>query len=223
LGCGIKGEFFGRLGIFCLNGGGSRNPDFKIARLDARQIGLCCKQFAIDHNGQWPSFAIVKGTSSNSGISAYSNSAFDQLLPTYLTTISLFYQEKSAWTPGPQPADPDEATMKAGRSLPAGTNEWAYVAGLTGTSDSSFPLIADGFADIKTHAYTSDLTARGGVWEGVDAIVVFCDDSAKVMKCDPSTHRIPGSPNGADLFDTSGQRGWLNGPGGGPQTVLNPK
>ena len=57
--------------------------------------------------------------------------------------------------------------MPAGESaLPAGSNEWAYVVGLLDTSDTTFPLIADGFADLKSHAYTTDETARGGVWEG---------------------------------------------------------
>ena len=114
--------------------------------------------------------------------------------------------------------------MPAGESaLPAGSNEWAYVVGLLDTSDTTFPLIADGFADLKSHAYTTDETARGGVWEGKYAIVIFRDDSAKVAKCDPSTHTVPGSPSGTDLFDASGQPGWLNGAGPDRQNVLNPQ
>jgi hypothetical protein len=202
-------------------GVGMRSASTK-ALSNAKQIGLACKQFAVDDDGQYPSFAIVNGTTSKTLISDYSNTAFDQLFPDYLTTISVFYVPKSAWTPK-QLYDPDAATMASGKSLPAGSNEWAYVAGLKETSDPKLPLIASGFADLKSHAYTTTETARGGVWKGVTAIVIFCDDSAKDFRCDPSTHKVPGSPNGADLFDTSGQPGWLNSPGVGRQNVLNPR
>jgi hypothetical protein len=108
-------------------------------------------------------------------------------------------------------------------SLPAGANEWAYVVGLGSASNPQFPLIADGFADLSRHAYSTNETARGGVWKGINAIVIFCDDSAKVIRCNPTTHTIPGSPNGADLFDTSGQPHWLNSKGPDGQHVLNPR
>jgi len=40
--------------------------------------------------------------------------------------------------------------------------------------------------------------------------VVFCDDSAKVIKCTTGTApTVPGGPNG-NLFDYSGQNGWLS-------------
>lgn len=190
---------------------------------DAKQIGLACKQFAIDNDGHYPSFAFINGTTSETLISDYSNTAFDQLFPTYLTTISIFYLPKSAWTPARLP-DPTPTAMAAGTpSLPAGSNEWAYVAGLKITSDTRLPLIASGFADLKSHSYTTTETARGGVWKGRDAIVINCDDSARFARCDRWTHKVPGSPNGADLFDTSGQPGWLNSPGVGRQNVLNPR
>lgn len=202
-------------------GVGVRAPQTK-AMSNAKQIGLACKQYAIDHDGHYPSFAIINGTTSKTLISDYSNTAFDRLLPTYLTTIQIFYESKSAWTPV-QMKDPSSAVMTAGTSLPAGSNEWAYVTGLDNTSDPRLPLIASGFADLKSHAYTTTETARGGVWKGRTAIVVFCDGSAKVIKCNPSTYVVPGSPNGADLFDTGGQPGWLNSPEVGRQNVLNPQ
>jgi hypothetical protein len=84
-------------------------------------------------------------------------------------------------------------------------------------------MIADGFADLKTHSYTTDQTARGGVWKGNQAIVIFTDDSAKILKCNPPRYTIPGSPNNTDLFDTTGQPGWLTTTGTNPQTILNPQ
>lgn len=188
---------------------------------NANQIGLACKQYAIDHNGQFPTFVAINGTTTSTRISDYSNTAFDQLIPDYLTTRIIFYQPKSAWTPNALPAL-TTAQMVTGKSLPAGSNEWAYVTGLRDTSNPDFPLIANGFANLKTHAYTTVPSALGGVLRGVDAIVIFCNDSGAVIKCTPTTHTIPGSPNGADLFDTSGQLGWLTSTGTNPQTVLNP-
>jgi hypothetical protein len=60
------------------------------------------------------------------------------------------------------------------------------------------------------------------VWKGQAAIVVFCDDSAKIIKCN-STYQVPGSPNGQNLFDTSGQSGaWMGGGSANTVTVVNP-
>jgi type II secretory pathway pseudopilin PulG len=189
---------------------------------NAKTVGFCCKEYAIDHNGQYPTYTVINGTTSTAQISDYSNTAFNQCFPVYLQTIQPFYQPNSAWTPK-QLDDPTESAIAAGKSLPAGSNEWAYVAGLSDTSNSIFPLIADGFADLKTHTYTTDVTAKGGVWKGQVAIVVFCDESAEVVKCDPSTHVLPGSPNRTDLFDTTGQPGWMTSTGTNAQTVLNPR
>jgi len=188
----------------------------------AKEIGFACKAFGSDHEGQYPSYVFVNGTTTKTRISDYSNTAFDQLLPTYLQTIQPFHLATSAWTPTVM-VDPTDATMQAGKSLPAGSNEWAYVAGLRDTSDPRFPLIADGFADLHRHDYRTIETTRGGVWRGRSAIVVFADDSAQVIECDPWTHRVPGSPNGRDLFDTSGQAGWMSSTGTNGQTVLNPE
>ena len=190
---------------------------------NAKQIGFACRTFAVDHDGQYPGCAVIDGTTSTAQISDYSNNAFNQLFPLYLMTIQVFYQSKSAWTPTHLP-DPDMGKIStANPPLPAGSNEWAYVVGLRDKSDSTFPLIANGFADLKRHAYTGNQSERGGVWKGRQAIVIFRDDSAKVMTCNPSTHAVPGSPNGADLFDTSGQTGWLNSTGTNGQNVLNPR
>jgi prepilin-type N-terminal cleavage/methylation domain-containing protein len=186
------------------------------AMSNAKQIGLACKQFAIDNNGAYPTYA---WSTSGTGTTAATNSnvVFDNLFPTYLTTISLFYVPKSAWTPGNQPADPPAATMQAGTSLPAGTNEWAYVTGLYDTSNSAFPLLADGFSALGPPAvYTTTETAKGGVWKGQQAIVIFCDDSAKVMKTN-SSYGINGGPQNDDLFNVT-ETGWM----GSGQTVQNP-
>jgi prepilin-type N-terminal cleavage/methylation domain-containing protein len=201
------------------------------AMSNAKQVGLACKQYAIDNNGAYPSYQFsTSGTGTT--VATSSEQAFDNLFPAYLQTISVFYVPKSAWTPGNQPADPTQTNMAGGSAFSAGTPsnqcEWAYVTGLYDTSSASFPLLADGFASIaaSAHAYTTSETATGGVWKGQQAIVVFCDDSAKVAKLNPSTYVIPGGPPSTnDLFDTSGVSGFMSPPtgsSGGGQTVINP-
>ena len=180
---------------------------------NAKQIGLCCKQFAIDNNGSYPSVSYTTG----SGTAQSSNDAFDNLIPTYLQTISIFYQAKSAWTPT-QLQDPDMTKISSSNpALPTGANHWAYVTGLYDTSNSSFPLIADGFTDggDTSHTYTTNETAKGGVWKGQQAIVVFCDDSVKVMKCtvNGTTSTVPSTTagGGADLFENTSGTGLSSG------------
>jgi prepilin-type N-terminal cleavage/methylation domain-containing protein len=192
---------------------------------NAKQIGLACKQFAIDNNGLYPTYQWSTSGTGNT-LAATSTQAFENLFPTYLTTISLFYLAKSPFTPGNQPPDPSPASMSAGTALAtSGQNEWAYVTGLYDTSNSTFPLIADGFNSVSGHTYTNSETTVGGVWKGAQAIVIFADDSGKVMKTNGTTYTVPGSPNGQDLFDTSGQSGWMTAPSGsiGGQTVVNPQ
>ena len=194
---------------------------------NAKQIGLCCKQFAIDNNGQYPSYEVTNGSTSATQVVVDSNSAFCQLFPTYLSTISIFYMAKSSFTPTLQ-SDPDmtQASNKTSPwPLPAGTNEWAYVTGLYDTSSSTYPLLADGFNTVgPPPAYINSENSKGGVWKGQQTIVCFCDDSVKLIKLNQSNYTVPGPVNN-DLFDTSGQQGWLAAPAQGStggNTVVNP-
>jgi prepilin-type N-terminal cleavage/methylation domain-containing protein len=187
---------------------------------NAKQIGLSCKQYAIDNNGSYPNTDFTAGT----GVPVSAQGAFNNLFPTYLTTIQPFFQPKSAWTPGNPPTDPTMQTMQTGGggALAANQCEWAYVLGLYDTSNSTFPLIADAFAGQgQSHEYTTTETAKGGVWKGQQAIVVFCDDSARVIKCtgNGDTTKVPGGPDNTDLFETS-QPNWLSSP---TNNVVNPE
>jgi competence protein ComGC len=83
-------------------GGGLRTVSRESKTLgDAKTIGFACKAYGTDHDGQYPSYAVLNGTISKTRISDYSNTAFEQLLPAYLQTIQPFYLQKSAWTPNP--------------------------------------------------------------------------------------------------------------------------
>jgi prepilin-type N-terminal cleavage/methylation domain-containing protein len=191
------------------------------AMSNAKQIGLACKQFAIDNNGLYPTYQYSQNGTGTTPVTN-SNDAFNNLLPTYLSTISIFWLAKSQFCSPNQPTDPSQGSMTAGSGLPSGqtppNNEWAYVPDLYDTSTSTFPLIADGFATLSSHTYATSQTATGGVWKGLQAVVVFVDDSAKVIKCN-SNQTVPGSPSGGDLFDTSqSASGWL----GTSNSAVNP-
>jgi prepilin-type N-terminal cleavage/methylation domain-containing protein len=188
---------------------------------NAKQIGLCCKEFAVDNNGQYPSYTAESATTSSPQVVTDSNSAFAQLFPQYLQTISIFFCATSAFTPVTL-QDPNMSlaqTQQPPWPLTGKSNNYAYVTGLYDTSSAGWPLIADGFVPGST-TYTNQQNMPGGVWQGLNAIVVFCDDSARIMKCNNS-FQVMGSPNG-NLFDTSGQNGWMGGGTGNTVTVVDP-
>ena len=162
---------------------------------NAKQIGLALKLFAGDNDGKFP---VSNGTDANS--------AFAQLIPQYVTTEKVFYLAKSPWTPTP----PDEIASDAGTTLIAGENNFAYVDNLTDTSNPNYPLIADGFSAATVGTYTTDETAKGGVWKGKKAIVIRADLSGNVEKCN-ATFQVFGKTGGAtdaDIFASSGT--WLS-------------
>ena len=78
-----------------------------------------------------------------------------------------------------------------GKTLVKGENGYAYYPGLSDTSNSSLPIVVDGFAGgsgaIAAPAYTATKTDKGGVWAGKNAIVVHVDQSAEKVKLDPKT------------------------------------
>jgi hypothetical protein len=63
--------------------------------------------------------------------------------------------------------------------LKAGENHYAYIEGLSTTSESLWPLIADG-ADGQAE-YTDVQSDLGGVWKGTRAIVINVDSSAHLI------------------------------------------
>ena len=171
---------------------------------NAKQIGLGLKLYASDHDGLFPAQVTPNG----------SNPAFVALIPTYIPTEKIFYLAKSAWTPQP----PDEVSTDSQTTLAAGENNFAYVNNLTDTSNPSYPIIADGFTSTAVGVYTNDQTAKGGVWKGLKAIVIRCDTSGNVEKCntDFKVFGPTGTGTDADIFQSSAT--WL----GSANAVLNP-
>lgn len=183
---------------------------------NAKQIGLACKLFAGDNDGNFPQSgtkdALLFG-SANKPID--SNTAFKLLVPDYVASESIFYVAKSAWTP----VTPDENTRQPADTLKAGENHWAYVPLLTDTSNPNFPLLADGFST-TVGVYSNKQTEKGGVWSGKRAIIVKADQSGSIEKVDAATLTVLGRTGGAnkeDIFSKSS-----NGANWIPEAPVNP-
>jgi prepilin-type N-terminal cleavage/methylation domain-containing protein len=191
---------------------------------NAKQIGLTCKIFAQDHDGNYPSYTLQNLKPTATPVRD-SNTAFAQLIPDYLQTEDIFYVAKSKWTPSAPDGQYDNPQNDSPtNTLKQGENHWAYVLGLSDTSNASYPLIADGFVNggQNSHQYTQDSSQRGGVWKGKKAIVVRCDASGVIMTVDRREMTVKGPVGGAqddDIFTTSrANDGWL----GQDNDVVNP-
>jgi prepilin-type N-terminal cleavage/methylation domain-containing protein len=133
---------------------------------NARQIGIGLMAYANDQGGVFPS-----GTNSYSQQIETSNDAFRSLIPTYIDNENIFTVPGSK--DGPKA---DNIISPVTEILKAGENHYAYIEGLTTTSSSMWPLIADGANG--QGEYTSVQTDLGGVWKGTKAIVINIDSSA---------------------------------------------
>jgi prepilin-type N-terminal cleavage/methylation domain-containing protein len=139
---------------------------------NAKQVGLACKLFAQDYDGKYPYYT---DPVNKQGKATDSNSALQTLIPDYIADKTVFAIPKSAYCKNAGRGGTGDAAVTLGN----GENEWAYVIGLNDTSNSRFPLLADGFASGGT-TYTDDETAAGGVWKGKKAVVIRVDVSGAV-------------------------------------------
>ena len=140
---------------------------------NAKQVGTACKLFAMDYNGNFP---LYTDPVNRTGTGRTSNDILETLMPDYLPEKNVFSIPKSAYCKKRGNAS---SGAQAQVKLDPGDNEWAYVTGLSDTSNSRFPLLADGFAPGSTN-YVSDETQPGGVWKGKKAVVIRLDISGNV-------------------------------------------
>ncbi|PYJ20563.1 MAG: hypothetical protein DME99_09735 [Verrucomicrobia bacterium] len=137
---------------------------------NGKQIALGLKQFAVDHNGVFPSKKPdVVSTDYDAGATPlgtgdFSNDAFWWLFPTYLTSEDIFSVGGSAWSPNP-PNNVLDAPTDTSRvnTLAAGECGYEYITSLQDTANPQFPLIMDagtaaGEADVT---YTNVQTDKG--------------------------------------------------------------
>jgi prepilin-type N-terminal cleavage/methylation domain-containing protein len=187
---------------------------------NAKQIGLALKLFASDNAGAFPAKQPAADYNGGTDLAAGapSNDAFWWLFPSYLQTEDIFTVAGSKWTPS-NPDNIIDPDGSAGRTdtLKTGENTYAYVSGLTDTSNPAFPLLADGFSTTIPE-YDLNKANKGGVWAGKKAIVIFCDASGQIMKvASDKTLKRPGQPL-KGLFETD--TGWIDT---GVTPVLNPE
>ena len=180
---------------------------------NAKQVGLACKVYAQDYNGDFPSYTNAE---EKTGTPTTSNDTLQTLLPDYVPDKSVFGIPKSVYGKGAKTGGQGQETK-----LRAGENEWAYVLGLNDTSNARYPLLADGFATGSSGdpKYTAEESKPGGVWKGKKAVVIRVDSSGAVETC--VKLKVPKSDNerNKNLFteEANATPPWLSG-----TKVLNP-
>lgn len=172
---------------------------------NAKQIGLAAKLFATDNNGNFPSKQPAADYAGGTDLAAggASNDAFWWLFPNYLQSEDIFLVAGSRWSTAVDNKIDGATAGSRTDTLKTGENNYAYVAGLTDTSNPAFPLIADGFKDGTPGTYDTSKSNKGGIWSGKKAVVVFCDASAQIMKVEASNQQIKRPGHTYSLFDTS--------------------
>jgi hypothetical protein len=144
-----------------------------------------------------------------------SNDVLAQLLPKYLQNKYSFFNIKSAYCPAFLPETEDTKIQ-----LRAGECDWSYVQGLTSASNARWPVLANAFAP-DSIGYVDDLAKKGGVFRGLNAVVVYASGSAEIVKTKKHGDRyfVPRDDKpDANAFDQDGD--WLKGD---DVKVLNPK
>ena len=182
---------------------------------NAKQIALACKLYAADNDGKFPDKDGQAADPADDGFDLREHiecgfCLFGAELP---SSEKIFYLGKSLWSP----TLPDEKMTAAGDRCEVSTNNFAYELGLTEISNPSFPLIADAPKTGGSSAvYSTDTTAKGGVWKGKKAVVIRCDMSGTVETCvvntAAGTSTVQGPTGGnakTDIFAPNGTT-WIS-------------
>ena len=143
---------------------------------NCKQINIALRMYASDNDGIFPATTVsTGGTPGTTLTGSTSNKAFENLMPKYTTSKKIFATKTSAYC-----KNPVASTGVADANLiKQGENDWLYLLGLSETSDARWPLIATATKSKDSLTYTSTTTEKGGVWGGTDAVVGFCDGSAR--------------------------------------------
>jgi prepilin-type N-terminal cleavage/methylation domain-containing protein len=165
---------------------------------NAKQIATACKVYAGDHDGRYPyqDGRVDPPVDLVFGAGNTSNQALAALIPDYVSQEKIFYLGGSAWSPNV----PDEDVSVAANRLENGTNNFAYMFGLTDTDNPSYPLIFDA-PEAAATTYSLNPGTPGGVWKGKRAVVIHTDVSASLEAVDRTTLTILGKTGGAAPAD----------------------
>lgn len=147
-----------------------RGPQTK-ALAQSKGIGLALKLYADDHDGVYPAGTNVHGQPIRSA-----NDAFRSLIPAYTRSEVIFGNPLSAY----QTSQPDNVIEPIAEALKPGENVYAYISGVNRDTPEEKPLLADGGDGSGRGLYVSDPQARGGVWRGTKAVVIYVDNHGVV-------------------------------------------
>ena len=148
-----------------------RAAQMNAAMQNAKQIATSLRGWAADYDGVFPGTVNILTEEEFSN----SNEVFRTLMTDYMDTERSFVVPGSAWGSRADGRIDDESDR-----LRAGENHWAYIAGLTTTSRSDWPLIVDGTNG--SGGYTTHAGEKGGCWEGKKGIVVRIGGSAETVR-----------------------------------------
>jgi len=178
---------------------------------NCKQVALALRMYAGDNDGQYPATTVPVGSTPGTPLAqgSYSNDAFNNLMPKYTTSKKIFINKNSAYC---KTATADTAGDL--NTIKVGQNDWLYMLGLSDTSDARYPLIATATKSASDLTYTNVTSAKGGVWAGTDAVVAFCDGSAKPMSTKDMNLTTPTAtfinspdPAGGNIF--TGTETWM--------------
>jgi len=136
---------------------------------NARQIGLALRMYANDNDGAYP----LTTNSYGENITT-SNDAFRSLIPTYIDNEKVFAIAGSKAGPSA-----DNVIDDAAHILQPGENYWAFISGLSPTSNSNWPLIVD--STDGTGYFVTEENQLGGTWKGTKAVTINADMSAHIV------------------------------------------
>lgn len=191
----------------------------------AKGIFPALVMFAGDHDGTFPSRKDEDAGTDTSGDLKDANEAYANLIPGYLSNESPFGNSASKWCKDATGAykGPDNVVSPDVKVLEKGENTYAYVRGLSTSSNASYPIIADGFAQGSEAdpKYSKKEGDYGAQWKGKYGIVIYCDGSGAPEIVNSKSLKITRKGSGSkNLFkeDTSETEPWLVG-----TKVLNPR
>ena len=174
---------------------------------NAKQIGTACKIYAMDYGGNFPAYTDLAAKTA-AATSDSSNKILQTLIPDYVPDKSIFAIPKSAYCKNAGSANAASNPTQLGK----GENEWAYLCGLADTSNSRYPLLADGFKPGGT-VYDTVESAPGGIWKGKKAVVIRVDTSGNVETLHRANKFVKRNP---DEPDATAKDAFVAGPNDTP-------
>ncbi len=144
---------------------------------NCKQVNLALRMYSGDNDGQFPNTTVSTDGKAGTllGAGDFSNKAFENLMPKYTTSKKIFGNKGSAYCKAPAT---DQGVTDSNKIL-RGQNDWLYLLGLSDTSDARWPLIGTATKSASELTYAKLSTEKGGVWGGTDAVIGFCDGSAR--------------------------------------------